>query len=245
MGNAGKGAILSRERMLPFFAQVRGGMPPAGGGGKGAILFRKREWPLWNPKRKAFDWQFLARMTFAPPERECLRAALPRWVLLYDLICSYHPLPLCQSRSGVAESPSTGTLLNAASEAMPLFRTQSAAEQTSLAPHDSKARLRVVTKRRDSWRSHVHRIHTAQRVQSFKRPTANVGGRGGCPSSFSGGFKGGILFEKRIPPLPRAPQQVGTPIQRPWRCKTHAPLSGAKKGAFYGTYNEGHCQNPL
>ena len=220
-------------------------MPPAGGGGKGAILFRKREWPLWNPKRKAFDWQFLARMTFAPPERECLRAALPRWVLLYDLICSYHPLPLCQSRSGVAESPSTGTLLNAASEAMPLFRTQSAAEQTSLAPHDSKARLRVVTKRRDSWRSHVHRIHTAQRVQSFKRPTANVGGRGGCPSSFSGGFKGGILFEKRIPPLPRAPRQVGTPIQRPWRCKTHAPLSGAKKGAFYGTYNESHCQNPL
>ena len=220
-------------------------MPPAGGGGKGAILFRKREWPLWNPKRKAFDWQFLARMTFAPPERECLRAALPRWVLLYDLICSYHPLPLCQSRSGVAESPSTGTLLNAASEAMPLFRTQSAAEQTSLAPHDSKARLRVVTKRRDSWRSHVHRIHTAQRVQSFKRPTANVGSRGGCPSSFSGGFKGGILFEKRIPPLPRAPRQVGTPIQRPWRCKTHAPLSGAKKGAFYGTYNESHCQNPL
>ena len=220
-------------------------MPPAGGGSKGAILFRKREWPLWNPKRKAFDWQFLARMTFAPPERECLRAALPRWVLLYDLICSYHPLPLCQSRSGVAESPSTGTLLNAASEAMPLFRTQSAAEQTSLAPHDSKARLRVVTKRRDSWRSHVHRIHTAQRVQSFKRPTANVGSRGGCPSSFSGGFKGGILFEKRIPPLPRAPRQVGTPIQRPWRCKTHAPLSGAKKGAFYGTYNESHCQNPL
>ena len=36
MGNAGKGAILSRERMLPFFAQVRGGMPPAGGGGQGA-----------------------------------------------------------------------------------------------------------------------------------------------------------------------------------------------------------------
>ena len=41
--------------------------------------------------------------------------------------------------------------------AMPLFRTQSTAKQTSLAPHDSKARLRVVTKRRGSWRSHVHR----------------------------------------------------------------------------------------
>ena len=70
---------------------------------------------------------------------------------------------------------------NAASEAMPLFRTQSAAEQTSLAPHDSKARLRPVTNRRDSWRSHVHRTHTAQRVQSFKIKTANVRGQGAEP----------------------------------------------------------------
>ena len=29
-------------------------MPPAGGRVKGDILFRKREYPLWNPKRKAF-----------------------------------------------------------------------------------------------------------------------------------------------------------------------------------------------
>ena len=157
MGNAGKGNILSRERMLPFFAQVRGGMPPAGGGGKGGILFRKRECPLWNPKRKAFDWQFRARMTFVLPEWECLRAALPRWVLLYDLMCSYHPLPLCQSRSGVAESPSTGTLLNAASASNAAFGTQSAAVLSSHAPHDSKARLQTKTNRRGSWRSHVHR----------------------------------------------------------------------------------------
>ena len=69
--------------------------------------------------------------------------------------------------------------------AMPLFRTQSAAEQTSLAPHGSKARLRVVTTRRDSWRSHVHRTHTAQRVQSFKLQTGNVSGvEGEGPSSF-------------------------------------------------------------
>ena len=159
-------------------------MPPAGGRGKGAILFRKREWPLWNPKRKAFDWQFRARMTFVPPEWKCLRAALPRWVLLYDLMCSYHPLPLCQSRSGAAESPSTGALLNAASVSNAAFGRQSVARQTSLAPHDSKARLQAVTTRRDSWRSHVHRTHTAQRVQLFKLQTANVGGRGGLPSSF-------------------------------------------------------------
>ena len=37
------------------------------------------------------------------------------------------------------------------------FGRQSAAKQTSHAPHDSKARLQHATKRRGSWRSHVHR----------------------------------------------------------------------------------------
>ena len=38
----------------------------------------------------------------------------------------------------------------------------------------------------------------AQRVQPFKLYACNVGGRGGLPSSFSGGYHGGIRFEKRI-----------------------------------------------
>ena len=59
----------------------------------------------------------------------------------------------------------------------------------------------------DSWRSHVHRTYIAQRVQLFKLQTRNVGGRGGLPSFFSGGYKGGILFEKRIPPLPPRPHR--------------------------------------
>jgi len=91
-------------------------------------------------------------------------------------------------------------LILTASAAVPP-RTQSAAQLPSLAPHDSKARLRAVTSSRDSWRSHVHRAHTAQRVQLFKHQTGNVGGRRGRSLPFSGGFKGGILFEKRIPPL--------------------------------------------
>ena len=86
---------------------------------------------------------------------------------------------------------------------MPLFRTQSAAEVASLTPHDSKARLRVVTKRRDSWRSHVHRTYIVQRVQLFKIETANVRGRGGRPLVLSlGGLKGGYsLSEKENIPL--------------------------------------------
>ena len=213
-------------------------------GAKGPFSFAKENGPFGTPRERLLIGSLgLERLLRLRNESAC--AALPRWVLLYDLMCSYHPLPLCQSRSGVAESPSTGTLLNAASASNAAFGTQSAAKQSSLAPHDSKARLQNGYESQGFMAKPCTPHPIAQRMQSFKRPTANVGGRGGLPSSFSGGFKGGILFEKRIPPLPRAPRQVGTPIQRPRRCKTHAPLSGAKKGAFYGTYNESHCQNPL
>ena len=51
----------------------------------------------------------------------------------------------------------TGALHNAASASNAAFGRQSAAQLPSLVPHDSKARLRVVTIRRGSWRSHVHR----------------------------------------------------------------------------------------
>ena len=71
-------------------------------------------------------------------------------------------------------------------------RRQSAAVLPSHAPHDSKARLQLVTTRRDSWRSHVHRTYTPQAAQSFKPQTANVRGRGGRPLVLSlGGYKGG------------------------------------------------------
>ena len=84
---------------------------------------------------------------------------------------------------------------------MPLFRTQSAAERTSHAPHDSKARLRVISNSRGSWRSHVHRTCIVQRVQSFKLQTRNVRGQGARPLAFSWGFKGAILSRERMTPL--------------------------------------------
>ena len=87
--------------------------------------------------------------------------------------------------------------------AMPLFRKQSAAKVTSLAPHGSKARLQAVTNRRDSWRSHVHRTYIAQRVQLFKIETANVRGRGAEPLAFSWGSKGAILSRERMAPFTR------------------------------------------
>ena len=45
-----------------------------------------------EPQGKDFDWQSQARVAFVPPEGDYLRAALPRFVLLYDLTCFYHPL---------------------------------------------------------------------------------------------------------------------------------------------------------
>ena len=83
---------------------------------------------------------------------------------------------------------------------MPLFRKQSAAEQTSLAPHDSKARLLSGRDSQGFMAKPCTPHLIAQRVQPFKLQTANAGGRGALPSPFSGGFKGGILFGKRIPP---------------------------------------------
>ena len=88
-------------------------------------------------------------------------------------------------------------------------RRQSAAVLPSHAPHDSKARLQTVTTRRDSWRSHVHRTHTAQRVQFFKLQTANVRGQGAAPLAFSWGSKGAILSRERISPLSASPHGVG------------------------------------
>ena len=58
----------------------------------------------------------------------------------------------------------------------------------------SRARLIPVTTRRDSWRSHVHRTYTAQRVQPFKPKARNA-------SLSLGDKKGGILFCEREYPL--------------------------------------------
>ena len=58
----------------------------AQGNGKGGhSLSQKRMAPFRSPKRKGLDWQSQARMVFVPPECDCLRAALPRLELLYDL----------------------------------------------------------------------------------------------------------------------------------------------------------------
>ena len=82
---------------------------------------------------------------------------------------------------------------------------------SSLPPSKRHSRLTTVRRgccqvatRRDSWRSHVHRTHTAQRVQLFEPQAANVRGQGAWPLAFSWGSKGAILSRERMAPLFRA-----------------------------------------
>ena len=133
------------------------------------------------PARGVAAFRVAIRLASAPTIRCCAAVGGSAALRMRHTPCGCRSAHLVEVRSNL-RLPRHYSMRRA--PAMPLFRTQSAAGQTSLAPHDSKARLQDVTKRRDSWRSHVHRINTAQRVQSFKRPTANVGGRGGRPSSF-------------------------------------------------------------
>ena len=183
--------------------------------GKGGYsLSQKRVSPFKSPERKVY----IASEQLE--ELQCLPIALPsRGVAAFGvarrfglLLLSAAALPIlweCTVVSVYRQSLQCGERSNAA------FRKQSAAEKTSLAPHDSKARLIVVTIRRDSWRSHVHRTRTAQRVQSFKLQTANVRGQGARPLAFSWGIKRGPFSHVREwPPLTHPCTVQGNKNQR-------------------------------
>ena len=98
------------------------------------------------------------------------------------------------------QSPQCGERSNAA------FSTQSAAKQSSLAPHDSKARLRVVANRRRFMAKPCTPHPIPQAAQLFKRPTANVGVKGQSLLRSLGGLKGGPFSHVREwPPFIRTP----------------------------------------
>ena len=197
--------------------------------GKGRdISFSKRDIPPFHPPRENLHCKRVARRAAMLADCTAHSAAEPRLKLLYDLPLLLLPavaqplaallpygcgtplagtaLPILQKYAVISvyrQSHQCGERSNAA------FGRQSAAVLTSHAPHDSKARLQHVTIRRGSWRSHVHRTHTAQRVQPFKQQTRNVGGRGALPSRSLGGSRGPFSHAREWPPFPR-PHAVGT-----------------------------------
>ena len=122
--------------------------------------------------------------------------------LLYDLICSYLR---CRSASLVEVQPNHRLTEHSSMRQAQQSRIPHAVRRraTVTRASRSKARLRLVTNRRDSWRSHVHRTYIAQRVQFFELQSGNVRGRGGRPLVLSlGGCKGGYsLSRKRVSPF--------------------------------------------
>ena len=165
------------------FAQVRRICRLRAAGAKGIFSFAKENIPFGTPRERlrlaisGLNNSDVSEVKVPRARRSRISVAIRFDLLLLSaaalpvlwqcgLITVYRCTHQCGERSNTA------------------FGRQSAAEQTSLVPHDSKARLRVVTRRRDSWRSHVHRTYIAQRVQLFELQTANVGGRGALPSSF-------------------------------------------------------------
>ena len=148
-----------------------------------------------------------------PPEwNACARQS--RVCPCYTTWCA--PIIRCRSASLAVVRPNhrlSGHSTMRRASAMLLFRTQSAAVLTSLAPHGSKARLLDMSKRRDSWRSHVHCTYFAQRVQFYELQTANVRGQGARPLAFSWGSKGAILSRERMAPLSRAAPKALPPLR--------------------------------
>ena len=139
-------------------------------------------------------------MTLIPPEWECLRAALPRWVLLDDsplLLLSAAALPVLRQCGLITVYRCThqcGERSNAA------FGTQSAAVLSSLAPHDSKARL---LSGRDSQgfmaKPCTPHPHCAARVVLQATDCQCAGSRGKAPRLSLGDSKGVFSSEREYP----------------------------------------------
>ena len=158
------------------------------------------------PARGVAAFEAAIRFASAPTTRCCAAVGGSAALRMRHTPCGCRSAHLIEVQPN-SRLPPVPTMRRA--PAMPLFRTQSAARQTSLAPHDSKARLRVVTTRRDSWRSHVHRTHTAQRVQSFKLQTRNGGVKGRRPLRSLGGPRGPFSHVREWPPFPYPPRVWG------------------------------------
>ena len=107
---------------------------------------------------------------------------------------------------------------------MPPPAPQSAAKQTSLAPHDSKARLiSVTTRRRFMAKPCTPHPHCAARAV-IQAANCQCRGSRGPPLAFSWGFKGAILSRERMAPFAASPHGVGDNRVRPAGAKKEAPF---------------------
>ena len=169
---------------------------------EGYLFFEKRYPSLTPSQRKFFiaseQLEELQYLPIAP--LACGKAAFTPAIRLGVLLSSAAALPISRWYSLISVYRSThqcGERSNAA------FRRQSAANLTSLAPHDSKARLQTVTTlRRFMAKPCTPHLHCAARAALQAPDRQCAGSRGKAPRPFSRGFKGDTLFrEREYPPL--------------------------------------------
>ena len=153
-----------------------------------------------KPQEKGFHCKRAARRAAMLADCTAHSAAEPRWMLLYDLpmlLSSAAAQPLAALTPYGCGTPLAGAALpvlrqcglitvyrcthQCGERSNAAFGRQSAAVLPSLAPHDSKARLQDVTKRRDSWRSHVHRTRLRSACSSSSCKPAMSGVEGPSP----------------------------------------------------------------
>ena len=196
----------------------------AGGRLRGIFSFHGKRISPFDPQEKG-----IRIASEQLEELQCLPIALPiarrsRVGLCYTTWLA--PTIRCRSAHLVEVQPNfrlppVSTMRRAQQAA---FGKQSAAEQTSLAPHDSKARLRVVTTcrrfmakpctphpiTRKGYATSVRqqscqRLCNAQRVQLFELLSCNGGVKGQSPLRSLGGSRGPFSHVREWPPYPRPP----------------------------------------
>ena len=181
-----------------------------------------------EPQEKDFDWPSQAQMAFVPPEGDCLRAALPRLELLYDLpllLSSAVAQPLAALLPYGCGTPLAGAALESERKCSVItcYRWHNIAASAAKPPRQTIASLYKskvggncvrLTNRRQSDsenRSRPNRIEELNAAtpragisipeapRSFKIETANL-------NAFLLGFQRGYsLSRKRISPLSRTP----------------------------------------
>ena len=160
-----------------------------------------------KPQEKGFHCKRAARRAAMLADCTSHSAAEPRWVLLYDLpllLLSAVAQPLAALLPYGCGTPLAGAALpvlrqcglitvyrcthQCGERSNAAFRKQSAARQTSLAPHDSKARLRPVSiRRRFMAKPCTPHLHCAARAV-IQATDCQCRGARGPPLAFSWGI---------------------------------------------------------
>ena len=165
---------------------------------EGGLFFEKRHPSLTPSQRKFFiaskQLEELQCLPIAP--LACGKAAFTPAIRLGVLLSSAAALPISRWYSLISVYRSThqcGERSNAA------FRRQSAANLTSLAPHDSKARLQIGHELQGFMaKPCTPHLHCAARAALQDRDCQCAGSRGKAPRPFLlGGVRGAVLFPRK------------------------------------------------